>query len=95
MLIRTEGGSSPFAEISGIAGTWFFWRTIFGICGLATVQRVINAVGLPVDSGQAADMVTASGIPALPLNSDIPPSDGQSPGGETGPTVENPGQYVE
>ena len=73
MLIRTEGRSNPFLEISRISGIWFFWGTIFGICGLATVQRVVNAVSLPADSGQAADMMTISGTPALPLDSDVPP----------------------
>ncbi len=78
MLIRTEGRSNPFAEISQIAGIWFCRGTIFGICALATAQRVINAVGLPADSKHAADLRTTTGTPALPLESEIPPNPGPS-----------------
>ena len=43
MLIRTKGRSNPLTEISSIAAFWFFWGALFGICFLATAQRVIDA----------------------------------------------------
>ena len=78
MLIRTEGRSNPLAEISSIAGFWFFWGTIFGICGLATAQRVIDAVSLPADSEHVADISTVAGTPPMPLGSAIPTGAGPS-----------------
>ena len=78
MLIRTEGRSNPFAEISGIAGTWFFWGTIFGICVLATAQRVINAVNDAADSEYGADSVPPPA--ALPSGTPNPPNSAGSSG---------------
>ena len=49
MLIRTEGRSNPLTEISSIAAFWFFWGTLFGVCFLATAQRVIHAIDPNVD----------------------------------------------
>ena len=55
MLVRTNGNANPFAEISHIAGFWFFWGTVFGVCLLATAQRVVSYVdsttAIPASAG--------------------------------------------
>ncbi len=78
MLIRTEGRSNPLTEISSIAGFWFFWGTVFGICLLATAQRAIDAVGLPAESEHGSDTSTVFGPSSLPPGSDILPDAGPS-----------------
>lgn len=44
MLVKTNGRSNPFTEISRIAGLWFFWGVIFGVCLVATAQRVVSCI---------------------------------------------------
>ncbi len=81
MLIRTEGRSNPLTEISGIAAFWFFWGAIFGVCFLATAQRVIHAIDPAVD---------AEGNDALPTEKGPPPS--SLPPRSPAPAGTNPSQ---
>lgn len=80
MLIQTEGRSNPLTEISSIAAFWFFWGVLFGVCFLATAQRVIHAIDPAVD---------AEGNDALPTNNEPPPSSlppsSPTPPGDTDP----------
>lgn len=62
MLIRTEGRSNPLTEISSIAAFWFFWGALFGICFLATAQRVINAIDPAIDVEDRNVLPTEEGL---------------------------------
>lgn len=82
MLVRSEGRSNPFSEISSIAAFWFFWGTVLGICLLATAQRVVVAVKAEADlaphlrrqnvdsatSGHGGSSPANPPMPALPSN---------------------------
>ena len=75
MLIRTEGNSNPFSEISRIGAFWFCWGSLFGICVLATAQRVIYAVSHDVDQNHinAERTMTSNPLPiALPSRPNTP-----------------------
>ena len=78
MLIRTEGRSNPFTDLSRISGLWFMYGTIFGVCLLATAQRVINAVNDAADSEYGADSVPPPA--ALPSGTPNPPNSAGSSG---------------
>ena len=71
MLIRTEGRSNPLTEISSIAAFWFFWGALFGVCFLATAQRVIHAINPAVDAEVQEALPTNSG-PLIPSPANPP-----------------------